>query len=83
MFEKEGLAVQQRILGNFLGMYRTEVGNTNEIIHMWGYENGLERERRRTQLAKDPEFDVYVKKARELITNQDVRILVPAPFNPK
>ena len=47
MFEKEGLEPQQRILGDFIGMYRTEVGNVNEVIHMWGYENALERDRRR------------------------------------
>jgi hypothetical protein len=82
MFEKEGLAPQQRILGQFLGMYRTEVGNVNEVIHMWGYENGLERERRRAELFRDPGFVDYVQRAREMITAQDVRILVPAPFNP-
>lgn len=83
MFEKEGMAVQQRILGNFIGMYRTEIGNTNEVIHMWGYEDAAQRQRLRAILAKDQEFDAYVKKARKLITNQDVRLLIPAPFNPK
>ncbi|MCZ6728884.1 MAG: NIPSNAP family protein [SAR324 cluster bacterium] len=80
MFQKEGLEVQKRILGNFLGIYRTEVGNVNEVIHMWGYENMAERERRRSLLFQDPEFMSYVKKARELITAQDVRILVQAPM---
>lgn len=83
MFEKEGLEPQQRILGNFLGMYRTDVGNVNEVIHMWGYENSGEKERRREELYKDPGFADYVVRARELITGQDVRTLIPAPFNPK
>lgn len=83
MFEKEGLEPQQRILGNFIGMYRTEVGNVNEVIHMWGYENALERDQRRAELYKDPVFADYVVRARELITAQDVRTLIPAPFNPK
>lgn len=80
MFEKEGLAVQKRILGNFLGIYRTEVGNINEVIHMWGYESLAERERRRALLYQDPEFMAYVVKARALITGQDVRILVKSPI---
>lgn len=83
MFEKEGLEPQQRILGNFLGMYRTDVGNVNEVIHMWGYENSGEKERRREELYKDPGFADYVVRARELITGQGVRTLIPAPFNPK
>ena len=82
MFEKEGLEVQKKILGNFLGIYRTEVGNINEVIHMWGYESVAERERRRALLFQDPGFLAYVKKARELITGQDVRILVGMPYNP-
>lgn len=82
MFEKDGLEVQLRILGNFLGMYRTEVGNMNEVIHLWGYDSVAERERRRGLLYQDPGFMAYVKRARELITHQDVRILVPAACSP-
>ena len=81
MFEKEGLEVQKRILGNFLGIYRTEVGNVNEVIHMWGYENMAERERRRALLFQDAGFLDYVKRARELITAQEVRILVASPIS--
>jgi hypothetical protein len=82
MFEKEGLEVQKKILGNFLGIYRKEVGNINEVIHMWGYESMAERERRRALLFQDTGFLDYVKRARELITGQDVRILVGMPCNP-
>jgi hypothetical protein len=82
MFEAEGMEVQKRILGNFIGMYRHETGPVNQVIHMWGYDNVAERERRRSELAADPGFQAYVKKARELIVEQDVRILVPAPFSP-
>lgn len=81
MFEKEGLEVQKRILGNFLGIYRTEVGNVNEVIHMWGYENMAERERRRALLFQDAGFLDYVKRVRELITAQEVRILIPSPIS--
>ena len=81
MFEKEGLEVQKRILGNFLGIYRTEVGNVNEVIHMWGYENMAERERRRALWFQDAGFLDYVKRVRELITAQEVRILIPSPIS--
>ena len=82
MFEEEGMEVQKRILGHFVGMFRTEVGNVNEVIHMWAYENSQEREKRRAELFQDPGFDAYVRKVRELIVNQDVRILVPPAFSP-
>ncbi len=32
LFQKEGLEPQQRILINFMGLYRTEFGDVNQII---------------------------------------------------
>ena len=83
MFQNEGLEPQQRILGNFMGLYRTEIGDLNQIVMMFGYADAGERERRRTALFKDPAFAAYLKKARELIVKQEVRLLVAAPFNPR
>src|SRR5881275_1821594 len=83
LFEKEGLEPQKRVLGNIMGLYRTEIGPINQIIMMFGYADAGERERRRAALYKDSAFDAYLKKARELITAQDVRLLVAAPCNPR
>jgi hypothetical protein len=83
LFEKEGLEPQQRILGNFMGLYRTEIGrDINQIVMMFGYADAGERERRRAALYQDPAFAAYLKKARELIAAQEVRLLVPARCNP-
>lgn len=83
LFEKEGLEPQKRILGNFLGLYRTEIGaNINQVIMMFGYADAGERERRRAALYKDASFAAYLKKARELIVAQEVRLLVSASCNP-
>ena len=83
MFEKEGLEPQKRILGNFMGLYRTEIGDVNQIIMMFGFADAGERERRRALLYKDPAFAIYLKKARDLIVKQEVRLLVAAPCNPR
>lgn len=84
LFEKEGLEPQQRILGNFMGLYRTEIGrDINQVIMMFGYADAGERERRRAALYRDPAFAAYLKKARELIAEQEVRLLVPAACNPR
>jgi hypothetical protein len=84
LFEKEGLEPQKRVLGNFMGLYRTEIGpDINQIIMMFGYSDAGERERRRAALYKDPAFAAYLKKARELITAQEVRLLVAALCNPR
>lgn len=83
LFETEGLEPQVRILGNFLGIYRTEIGNVNEIIMMFAYEDAAERQRRRDQLFQDPAFQTYLQKVRPLLRHQDVRLLVPSKCNPQ
>jgi hypothetical protein len=83
LFEREGLEPQKRVLGNFMGLYRTEIGDVNQIIMMFGYADAGERERRRAALYKDPAFAAYLAKARELIVKQEVRLLVGASFNPR
>ena len=84
LFEKEGLEPQKRILGNFMGLYRTEIGaNINQIVMMFGYADAGERERRRAALYRDPAFAAYLRKARELIVAQEVRLLVAASCNPR
>ena len=82
LFESEGMAVQKRILGNFIGMYRHETGPVNQVIHMWGYDDMNERARRRAECAADPDFQAYVKKARDMIVDQDVRIIIPTDGSP-
>ncbi len=80
LYEKEGMAVQKRILGMMLGFYTTEAGPLNQIIHMWGYESFEDRLRRRKELFANAEWMAYIGKIRPLIVNQKNKILIPAPF---
>ena len=36
LYEKEGLPVQAKHLGHLVGFFTTEIGNVNEIVHIWG-----------------------------------------------
>ena len=82
LFEKEGLEPQVRILGNFMGLFKTEIGNINQIIMMFGYEDAGDRQRRREQLYLDPAFQIYLIKVRPLLKEQEVRLLTPSKCNP-
>ena len=82
LFEKEGLEPQVRILGNFMGVYRTEFGNINQIVMMFAYDDANERLRRRDLLFKDPAFQAYLKKVRPFLKDQEVRMLMPSKCNP-
>src|SRR5579863_9548005 len=79
LYETEGLAIQKRILGRLVGYYRSEVGDLNQVVHLWAYFDLVERQQRRATLLADPGFKAYVQKMLPLLVCQESRILVPAP----
>jgi hypothetical protein len=81
-YDPRGLAIQTRILGNLIGYFHTEIGELNQVVHLWGYGSLAERERRRAVLAADPEWLDYLKQSPDIIVKMESRILTPAPFSP-
>jgi hypothetical protein len=82
LYGDEGLALQQRYLGRFIGYFTTETGNLNQVVFMWGYESVDDRAARRERLAKDPEWQKYLQKVMPLLVTQENRLLKPAAFSP-
>ena len=81
-YEEEGLAIQRPILGNLIGYFQSEFGTLNQVVHLWGYDDLGERDRRRKQLYADAGWNAYVAKVRPFVLQQESRILIPAPFSP-
>ena len=82
LYGEEGLALQQKYLGKFIGYFTTETGNLNQVVFMWGYDSLDDRAARRERMAKDPEFQAYLRKVQPLLLTQENRILRPASFSP-
>jgi hypothetical protein len=82
LYKAEGLAIQTRILPKLVGYYYSELGELNQIIHMWGYEDLNERERKRKELFADAGWQSYIAKVRPLIVRQESQILIPAEWSP-
>lgn len=80
LYQAEGLAIQQRILGRLVGYYSSEIGELNQVIHLWAYEDLKERSERRAALLADPGFKAYVHKMLPLLIRQESRILSPTAF---
>jgi hypothetical protein len=76
------MAVQKQILGNMLGYFSTDIGELQHVVHLWGYENYDERERRRAELAKHPDWLRYTEKMLPLVQTMNSRILIPTGFSP-
>jgi hypothetical protein len=82
LYETEGIAVQQEILGGFVGAFTTEIGALSTYTSMWRYESFDEREQRRAVLQADERWQAFLPKIQPLIHTQQNRILVPTPFSP-
>jgi len=63
LYAAEGLAVQTEHLGPPLGYFTTEVGDVNQVVHLWQYTDMADRERRRAQLEADHRWLAYRRKA--------------------
>ncbi len=82
LYETEGTAIQQEILGALVGAFTTDVGELSTYTHMWAYESFADREERRTRLATDARWKDFLGKIQPLIHTQRNRILVPTSFSP-
>jgi len=80
LYEAEGLETQKRILGHLVGYYSTEIGDVNQIVHLWAYDSFEERLKRRAALFADPTWLAYVPKIVGFLIKQESKILTPAPF---
>ena len=82
LYEAEGLETQTRILGKLLGYYSTEVGDVNQVVHLWAYDSFEERLKRRAALFADPTWLAYIPKVVGMLVTQESKILNPARFSP-
>lgn len=82
LYGEEGLPLQQKYLGRFIGYFTTESGNLNQVVFMWGYDSLDDRAARRERLAKDADWQAYLKKVIPLLVKQENRILKPTGFSP-
>lgn len=82
LYEKHGLAVQVRHLGEPIFYGVTETGPINTYVHIWAYESAGDREKRRAAMQADPDWQAYLRLSAEAgyLIGQENRILTPAPF---
>ena len=82
LFQEEGLPVQLKHLGNLIGYFQTAVGPLNQAVHLWGYEDFADMERRRAARDADPDWTAYRKKSAGMLVSQENKILSPLGFSP-
>lgn len=83
LLKEEGVHLVRRHLGEPIAFYTTTIGDLNTLVHLWQYESLEDRERRRTAMSADPDWQAYLLKILPLIRTQTSTILdrveLPAP----
>ncbi len=62
------------------GLWHTEIGPLNQVVHIWPYEDLQQRTEIRAQASQEPDWP---PKGGELLLNMESEIFIPAPFSPK
>ena len=75
LYLEEGFAIQKSHLGEPVGYYVSEVGDLNQVIHMWRYDSLEQRTQKRTALFSDPAWIDYVSKIGPMVVTQKNMIL--------
>ncbi len=82
LYETEGIAIQQEVLGGFVGAFTVDVGELSTYSHFWRYDSYDERAERRAALQARDDWKAFLGKIQPLIHTQKSRILVPTAFSP-
>lgn len=82
LYADEGIAIQQEVLGGFLGAFTTDVGALSTYTSMWRYDGYAQREERRAALQRRDDWQAFLGRIQPLIHTQQNRILVPTSFSP-
>ena len=84
LYEREGLPVQTRYLGPPVGYFVSEIGELNQLVHIWKYESMADRERKRALLEADPEWTAYRAHSAQAgyLHSQENQILKSVSFSP-
>ena len=81
LYEEKAWPLQLKYLENCLGWYTTVEGELNTVVHLWGYTDQGDREKRRAAMAADPAWGAYLKAAAEggMLIKMENRLVKAAP----
>jgi len=78
---KEVLPTRQKY-SPLVGMWTTDIGPLNQIVHLWAYNDLNDRTEARAKVGEDPAWQAFLGKVVSLVHIPHSTILYPAPTSP-
>ncbi len=64
------------------GLWQTDLGPLNEVVHMWVYRDLNERADARARLGQDPAWQKFLAASVSLLAHMQAAVLLPTPPSP-
>jgi len=65
-----------------VGLWQTEMGQLNEVVHLWAYRDLNDRAAVRGKVLQDPEWQAFLAKSAPLLLEMKAIPLIPAAHSP-
>jgi len=75
VFHRLAMPVLRETLGHPIGFYTSLVGPQNQFVHLWGYDDLADYERRGRLRDSHPDFPAYLAASEHLILQQETRLI--------
>ncbi len=75
VFDRLAMPILLETLGNPIGIYTSQVGPLNQVIHLWAYADMADYERRGRKRDSHPDFPAYLAASADLIVAQENRLI--------
>ena len=84
LYEKYGFGPQTRHLGQPVAYMFAESGEINHLVHLWAFDDAVDRAKKRAAMMADPEWKIFLQKNFEAgyLLQQTTKLMVPAKFAP-
>lgn len=81
VYSEQGFEIQKGHLGTCIGWYISmDIGELNQAIHLWQYQDLADRATRRAKMNADPKWQAYIVKATPFLQRMENKIITTAPF---
>lgn len=80
-YERDGLPIQLRHLGHYVGCFCSDIGPLNQVVHIWAYKDIADREARRSAMMADPDWKAFMETNRGTFVEQENKIMKPTVFS--
>jgi hypothetical protein len=82
IFETHALPVMRRHGLDLAGYYVSQIGQLNQVLHLWRYESLADLESKRAARDADPAWGEYLALTEGMVLSQENKIMRPAAFSP-